>query len=597
MAILRVGVLIGAVLLAGCSHDLALDRPCGDSGKCPEGQTCSQGVCVSADAALPEAGPDRGADQAVADRGPDGPDLGPDLTVVDAPGPDSPGLEQGAPDLPTPDLPTPDLPAPDLPAPDLPAPDLPAPDQATVDLTQPDVGDVCGDGKISGMEQCDGLLLGGSTCKSAGFWGGSLKCHPVTCLFDKTGCTNCGNGLLDANEQCEGKQLSGKTCKALKYDDGTLGCTSSCKFDTAACYDWLDKKPVTITGAAGDQLSPVVACTSAACLVVWESGGDLFGRIMDSGGKLGAAEITISKAIKAQKKPRVYADGNYFLVIWEDHRSAVPHIYGAKVTSGGKVLISSIYISSGTAGQTNPAAACDGTDCLVVWNEGALDIHGTLVRKNGVVKNTAGTRINTTSASKHSWLTVPTVTWDGKAYSVFWTLATNAYSWFNTMPVSATCTLGAAAEILILGSSTNNFLGAMIYEGPNHLLAQRHHVNSWGGYVKMTPVTPKYKLLSPTQISTSTNACCPALATDGKHTLLAWTIYTSGRRSIPAYSIGVRLTKNGAPVSAKSIVLFAPLSTGTGSPAVAHDGTRHLVVWHDKRSGHLDVLGMRIQFH
>ena len=597
-----------AILFAGCSHDMSLSRPCGDQGRCPTGQSCREGVCVARDAtAPPDQGADRGADLRRVDHGTDGPDLGQDLGVPDAPGPDVPALDQGLPDGPLPDLPPPDQPPhdqlpldqppPDQTSPDQPPSDQPPPDLPPSDLQAIDAGDICGDGKITGMEQCDGLNHGKSTCKTAGFYGGTLACHPVTCLLVTSGCHHCGNGKLDANEQCEGATLSGKTCAALEYGGGTLGCTASCKFDTAACYDVLDQTPVKVAAAAGDQTSPSVACNKAACWVVWESGGDIHGRRMDASGALDTKEVVICNAAKDQKAPRVYADGSFFLVIWQDHRSAVPHVYGAKLNSAGAVQIPSIYISNGTAGQTVPTAACDGTSCLVSWNEGGLNIHGALVPKNGVVTNTAGARLNTTSAGKTSWFSGLTAAWDGKGYTVFWKQQTNSAAWFKAMPVTPAGALGAAAEVLVQYSAKHNYFDAMIYEGPNFIAARRHHVNSWGGYMLMTPLTPKYKLLTDARVTTSTNACCPALATDGKHTLLAWTWYTSGRGSKPAYSIGLELTQNGLARSTKSAPLFSPLTTGTGAPAVAHDGTRYLAVWQDKRSSNWDILGKRVQYH
>jgi cysteine-rich repeat protein len=61
-----------------------------------------------------------------------------------------------------------------------------------------------------------------------GFTGGTLKYDPVTCRFDKTGCTQdgdgngdgpkpavCGNGVPEPGEECEdGNTVSGDGCSA-----------------------------------------------------------------------------------------------------------------------------------------------------------------------------------------------------------------------------------------------------------------------------------------------------------------------------------------------------------------------------------------------
>ncbi|HEX6853075.1 MAG TPA: serine protease [Candidatus Polarisedimenticolaceae bacterium] len=46
---------------------------------------------------------------------------------------------------------------------------------------------------------------------------------------------NCGNGVVDAGEQCDGSDLGGETCESRGFPGGTLSCTSSCTFNTSAC--------------------------------------------------------------------------------------------------------------------------------------------------------------------------------------------------------------------------------------------------------------------------------------------------------------------------------------------------------------------------
>src|SRR5262245_22689209 len=59
----------------------------------------------------------------------------------------------------------------------------------------------CGDGQISGREECDGTNLGGKTCATASsiFASGTLRCDPNTCTFDVRKCEypKCGNGILE----------------------------------------------------------------------------------------------------------------------------------------------------------------------------------------------------------------------------------------------------------------------------------------------------------------------------------------------------------------------------------------------------------------
>ena len=95
----------------------------------------------------------------------------------------------------------------------------------------------CGDGTINvAGEQCDGADLGGESCASLGFFGGTLGCLGG-CALDTSACetTLCGNGTVNAPEQCDGGDLGGATCVSLGFEGGMLTCTSGCALDTSAC--------------------------------------------------------------------------------------------------------------------------------------------------------------------------------------------------------------------------------------------------------------------------------------------------------------------------------------------------------------------------
>ncbi|MCS6926816.1 MAG: YncE family protein, partial [Candidatus Binatia bacterium] len=46
---------------------------------------------------------------------------------------------------------------------------------------------------------------------------------------------SCGNGNIEANEECDGLTLGGETCTSLGFSGGTLRCSATCEFDTSQC--------------------------------------------------------------------------------------------------------------------------------------------------------------------------------------------------------------------------------------------------------------------------------------------------------------------------------------------------------------------------
>lgn len=95
--------------------------------------------------------------------------------------------------------------------------------------------DVCGNGTIDAGEECDGANLGTGTCASEGFVSGELRCGPG-CTYETSACSSCGNGTLNAGEECDGANLGGATCVSRGFTGGTLSCSASCGIDDATCF-------------------------------------------------------------------------------------------------------------------------------------------------------------------------------------------------------------------------------------------------------------------------------------------------------------------------------------------------------------------------
>ena len=46
----------------------------------------------------------------------------------------------------------------------------------------------------------------------------------------------CGNNIKEEGEQCDGNDLGGASCQSLRYSGGTLSCNPDCTFNTSGCW-------------------------------------------------------------------------------------------------------------------------------------------------------------------------------------------------------------------------------------------------------------------------------------------------------------------------------------------------------------------------
>lgn len=98
----------------------------------------------------------------------------------------------------------------------------------------------CGNGTIDvdtdPTEVCDGSDLGGATCASLGYRGGTLVCATNCAALDETDCNNCGDSVIEIPEVCDASNLGGLTCADVGFLSGTLACSADCLgHDTSGC--------------------------------------------------------------------------------------------------------------------------------------------------------------------------------------------------------------------------------------------------------------------------------------------------------------------------------------------------------------------------
>ncbi|PKN25689.1 MAG: hypothetical protein CVU65_07980 [Deltaproteobacteria bacterium HGW-Deltaproteobacteria-22] len=85
-----------------------------------------------------------------------------------------------------------------------------------------ETGESCDDGNASNMDGCS------SSCDVEVGWECDLD-SPSLCT------TTCGDSIRAGDEACDGNDLGGESCESLGYPGGTLGCSIECTFNESQC--------------------------------------------------------------------------------------------------------------------------------------------------------------------------------------------------------------------------------------------------------------------------------------------------------------------------------------------------------------------------
>jgi hypothetical protein len=182
----------------------------------------------------------------------------------------------------------------------------------------------------------------------------------------------------------------------------------------------METRGVAVSRAANAQAAPDVAFGAGVFLVAWSDsrattgvGTELYGaRVRPSDGAV-LDSVTegrpLSQAAGNQTAPTLVFDGSQFLVAWADTRSGNSDLYGTRVRASDGVALDGagrrLHVSAGDQG--NPALTFDGRNHLLVWEEtrsGVTYVRGARVTPVVDVLDAAGFDITVgTSPAASSW--------------------------------------------------------------------------------------------------------------------------------------------------------------------------------------------------
>jgi hypothetical protein len=322
---------------------------------------------------------------------------------------------------------------------------------------------------------------------------------------------------------------------------------------------------------------PAIAWDGSNYLVVWTDGGSQYGdirgaRVSRTGVLLDSLAFSISSAAQYQKYPALAFDGTNYLVVWQDGRNSSSDIYGARVTRQGAVLDpNGIAICRATATQGYPRVAFDGGNYLVVWSDARAssnsDIYGARVATNGQVLDTAGIMVCSATGVQ----SLPDVSFGSPDYLVTWSDARSTSAVYG-----ARVTTGGAVRdpdgFRVSPSGRDCGESPVAFDGTNFLVAWKDNQTNRPAGAR---VSPTGAVLDPNGIAIITSGTCTgrlALAR-GSDFMVSW---------YAGQTCGARVSSSGSALD-PSGVLLSMTANYQRNPAVGFDGTNYLVVYEDTR--------------
>lgn len=250
--------------------------------------------------------------------------------------------------------------------------------------------------------------------------------------------------------------------------------------------------------STGDrQLAPTVASNGAGYLVAWQDvrngiDRDLYAtRLTTTGAVQDPNGLVLSTAMWEQGAPTATSNGTDYLVAWEDYRNATSvDIYGTRVTAAGVVQDpNGLALSTAASAQVRPAAASNGTDYLVAWQDsrnGGTDIYGTRVSAAGVIQHPTGIALSFAAGNQRD----PAVASNGADYLVVWD---DGRAVSNDIYAARMNAVGAVLDLTgfaVSAPTTSQSAPAVGWNGIDYLVAWQDNRNNLGNDIYAARVTP-----------------------------------------------------------------------------------------------------------
>jgi MYXO-CTERM domain-containing protein len=342
----------------------------------------------------------------------------------------------------------------------------------------------------------------------------------------------------------------------------------------------VDTTPTLVSNAPGSKYNPGAGCGGGTCLTAWSDGrtylGGVYGARIAGGATADPNGIRIAYANNQEIGETIASNGAGYLVVWVDSRDGGRDIYSARVDATGTTLdvparrVSAVAVVQ----QGEPAAASDGTNYLVLWDNGTgkpTNLGVSVV--DGATGAATPPQLFPVDAYK------PAVAFAGSQYLGLWSArdgtGSNLYvygsrfdrqgSMIDTTPFPVMSTGSTTSYNVKVATDGTDFLA--VWQASSTIMAAR--IDKDGKVLDNPPLTVR-----PSDVTVSQRT--PTVAFDGASYLVMW--------SDTGFNVrGAHVGRDGSLPDAMSLPIL--VSSGSNAPlydapALAFDGTNFVLAYH-----------------
>lgn len=239
--------------------------------------------------------------------------------------------------------------------------------------------------------------------------------------------------------------------------------------------------------------------------------------------------------------------------------------------------------------------AFDGTNYLIAWSDprnGFLDIFATRMNRKGGLIDPVQLGVDTSADDSIE----PAIAFDGTNYLVVYVQFSSggpARDVRGRLVSTAGSLIGSAIPISV-GPQTEA-RPAVDFDGSDYLVVWEDD-RAGDRDIYGTRVSRGGVVLDPAGLVFSEaegNELRPALAFDGTNHLVTWTD-SRGSSSSGLDVFGARVNASSVVLDPSGVLLSSVVTNAQTAPATASDGTNHLVVWRDARGTASEIFGARV---